>query len=80
MMSVNKIEEICHSYYRSGLIIGLAIGNIIISVLGMLLILDVNIQIITSIISIVITIITISLFVIRCKIKNRDKKSRRSKR
>ena len=69
MMSVNKIEEICHSYYRSGLIIGLAIGNIIISVLGMLLILDVNIQIITSIISIVITIITISLFVIRCKIK-----------
>lgn len=80
MMSVNKIEEICHSYYRSGLIIGLAIGNIIISVLGMLLILDVNIQIITSIISIVITIITISLFVIRCKIKNRDKKSRRRKR
>ena len=50
MMSVNKIEEICHSYYRSGLIIGLAIGNIIISVLGMLLILDVNIQIITSMI------------------------------
>ena len=80
MMSVNKIEEICHSYYRSGLIIGLAIGNIIISVLGMLLILDVNIRIITSIISIVITIITISLFVIRCKIKNRDKKSRRRKR
>lgn len=79
-MSVNKIEEICHSYYRSGLIIGLAIGNIIISVLGMLLILDVNIRIITSIISIVITIITISLFVIRCKIKNRDKKSRRRKR
>ena len=79
-MSVNKIEEICHSYYRSGLIIGLAIGNIIISVLGMLLILDVNIRIITSIISIIITIITISLFVIRCKIKNRDKKSRRRKR
>ena len=68
-MSVNKIEEICHSYYRSGLIIGLAIGNIIISVLGMLLILDVNIRIITSIISIVITIITISLFVIKRKIK-----------
>lgn len=65
-MSVNKIEEICHSYYRSGLIIGLAIGNIIISVLGMLLIFDVNIQIITSIISI---IITISLFVIKRKIK-----------
>lgn len=79
-MSINKIEEICHSYYRSGLIIGLAIGNIIISVLGMLLILDVNIQIITSMISIIITIITISLFVIRCKIKNRDKKSRRRKR
>ena len=54
MMSVNKIEEICHSYYRSGLIIGLAIGNIIISVLGMLLILDVNIRIITYIISIVV--------------------------
>ena len=69
MMSVNKIEEICHSYYRSGLIIGLAIGNIIISVLGMLLILDVNIQIITSMISIIITIITISLFVIKRKIK-----------
>ena len=69
MMSVNKIEEICHSYYRSGLIIGLAIGNIIISVLGMLLILDVNIRIITSIISIVITIITISLLVIKRKIK-----------
>lgn len=68
-MSVNKIEEICHSYYRSGLIIGLAIGNIIISVLGMLLILDVNIRIITSIISIVITIITISLLVIKRKIK-----------
>lgn len=68
-MSVNKIEEICHSYYRSGLIIGLAIGNIIISVLGMLLILDVNIRIITSIISIIITIITISLFVIKRKIK-----------
>ena len=69
MMSVNKIEEICHSYYRSGLIIGLAIGNIIISVLGMLLILDVNIQIITSIICIILTIITISLFVIKRKIK-----------
>lgn len=69
MVSVNKIEEICHSYYRSGLIIGLAIGNIIISVLGMLLIFDVNIQIITSIISIIITIITISLFVIKRKIK-----------
>ena len=69
MMSVNKIEEICHSYYRSGLIIGLAIGNIIISVLGMLLILDVNIRIITSIISIVITIITISLLAIKRKIK-----------
>ena len=68
-MSVNKIEEICHSYYRSGLIIGLAIGNIIISVLGMLLIFDVNIQLITSIISIIITIITISLFVIKRKIK-----------
>lgn len=68
-MSVNKIEEICHSYYRSGLIIGLAIGNIIISVLGMLLILDVNIRIITSIISIVITIIAISLLVIKRKIK-----------
>jgi uncharacterized protein YacL len=68
-MSVNKIEEICHSYYRNGLIIGLAIGNIIISVLGMLLIFDVNIQIITSIISIIITIITISLFVIKRKIK-----------
>ena len=68
-MSVNKIEEICHSYYRSGLMIGLAIGNIIISVLGMLLILDVNIRIITSIISIVITIITISLLVIKRKIK-----------
>lgn len=68
-MSVNKIEEICHSYYRSGLLIGLAIGNIIISVLGMLLIFDVNIQIITSIISIIITIITISLFVIKRKIK-----------
>ena len=68
-MSVNKIEEICHSYYRSGLIIGLAIGNIIISVLGILLILDVNIRIITSIISIVITIITISLLVIKRKIK-----------
>ena len=70
-MSVNKIEEICHSYYRSGLIIGLAIGNIIISVLGMLLILDVNIRIITSIISIVSTIITISLLVIKRKIKKR---------
>lgn len=69
MMSVNKIEEICHSYYRSGLLIGLAIGNIVISVLGMLLILDVNIQIITPIISIIITIITISLFVIKRKIK-----------
>lgn len=68
-MSVNKIEEISHSYYRSGLIIGLAIGNIIISVLGMLLILDVNIRIITSIISIIITIITISLFMIKRKIK-----------
>ena len=68
-MSVNKIEEICYSYYRSGLIIGLAIGNIIISVLGILLILDVNIRIITSIISIVITIITISLLVIKLKIK-----------
>ena len=68
-MSVNKIEEICHSYYRSGLIIGLAIGNIIISVLGMLLILDVNIRIITSMISIIITIIAISLFVIKRKIK-----------
>ena len=68
-MSVNKIEEICHSYYRSGLIIGLAIGNVIISVLGILLILDVNIRIITSIISIVITIITISLLVIKRKIK-----------
>lgn len=68
-MSVNKIEEICYSYYRSGLIIGLAIGNIIISVLGILLILDVNIRIITSIISIVITIITISLLVIKRKIK-----------
>lgn len=68
-MSVNKIEEICHSYYRSGLLIGLAIGNIVISVLGMLLILDVNIQIITPIISIIITIITISLFVIKRKIK-----------
>lgn len=69
MMSVNKIEEICHSYYRSGLLIGLAIGNIVISVLGMLLILDVNIQIITPIISIIITIITMSLFVIKRKIK-----------
>lgn len=68
-MSVNKIEEICHSYYRSGLLIGLAIGNIVISVLGMLLILDVNIQIITPIISIIITIITMSLFVIKRKIK-----------
>lgn len=68
-MSVNKIEEICHSYYQNGLIIGLAIGNIIISVLGMLLIFDVNIQIITSIISIIITIITISLFVTKRKIK-----------
>lgn len=68
-MSINKIEEICHSYYRSGLLIGLAIGNIVISVLGMLLILDVNIQIITPIISIIITIITISLFVIKRKIK-----------
>ena len=69
MISVNKIEEICHSYYQSGLLIGLAIENIIMSVLGMLLVFDVDIQIVKFIICIIITLITISLFVLRCKIK-----------
>lgn len=69
MISINKIEEICHSYYRSGLLIGLAIGNIIMSVLGMLLVFDIDIQVVKLIICIIITLITISLFVLRCKIK-----------
>ena len=69
MTSINKIEEICRTYCMCGLLIGLAIGNIIMGVLGMLLILNVNIQIITFMMCIIITLITISLFVLRYKIK-----------